>query len=53
MGASENGRRAKYYALTFAGRKRLVAESEKWNQIAGIIETILRLTSADLAESQS
>jgi PadR family transcriptional regulator PadR len=52
-GESENGRRAKYYTLTATGRYQLSAETERWNQMAGIIRTILRLTSADLAESQS
>ena len=52
-GESENGRRAKYYTLTATGRNQLSAETERWNQMAGIIRTILRLTSADLAESRS
>ena len=52
-GESENGRRAKYYTLTAAGRTQLSVETERWNQMAGIIRTILRLTSADLVESQS
>jgi PadR family transcriptional regulator PadR len=52
-GESDNGRRAKYYVLTAAGRNQLSAETERWNQMAGIIKTILLLTSADLAEAQS
>lgn len=31
---SENNRRAKFYALTKAGRKQLGAETEEWNRIA-------------------
>jgi PadR family transcriptional regulator, regulatory protein PadR len=42
-GESENKRKAKYYRLTVAGRKRLTAETEKWNRmtemIAGILST--------------
>src|SRR6202522_4841044 len=42
-GESENNRRAKYYRLTAAGKRRLQAETEKWNRmtdvIAGILET--------------
>ena len=49
-GESENNRRAKYYTLTAAGRKQLAAKTEKWNEMAGIIGTILRLTAADAAE---
>jgi PadR family transcriptional regulator, regulatory protein PadR len=44
-GESENKRRAKYYTLTAAGRKQLAAETEKWNEMAGIIGAILRLTA--------
>ena len=43
-GDSENNRRAKYYRLTDAGRRRLEAETEKWNRMAGIIGGILRAT---------
>jgi transcriptional regulator len=32
--ASENNRRAKYYALTKAGRKQLGEETAQWNKIA-------------------
>jgi PadR family transcriptional regulator, regulatory protein PadR len=32
--SSENNRRAKFYALTKAGRKQLGAEAEQWNRIA-------------------
>ncbi len=32
--ASENNRRAKYYALTKAGRKQLGEETAQWNRIA-------------------
>ena len=47
-GDSENNRRAKYYRLTTAGRKRLEAETEKWNRMAGIIAGILRTTPESL-----
>ena len=47
-GDSENNRRAKYYKLTAAGRKRLEAETEKWNRMAGIIAGILSATPESL-----
>ena len=47
-GDSENNRRAKYYRLTTAGRKRLEAETEKWNRMSGIIAGILRTTPESL-----
>jgi PadR family transcriptional regulator PadR len=36
-GASENNRRAKFYSITKAGRKRLSAEAENWRRISGVI----------------
>ena len=41
-GASENNRRAKYYALTRSGRKQLETETENWERIAAAIRQILR-----------
>lgn len=49
-GESENNRRARYYSLTPQGRKRLVAETEKWNRMAGIMGSILSLTSVPANE---
>src|SRR5580704_2303832 len=43
-GESENNRKAKYYKLTEAGRRRLEAETEKWNRMADVIAGILRTT---------
>jgi len=45
-GESENNRRARYYSLTPQGRRRLTAETEKWNRMAGIMGSILSLTTA-------
>jgi len=39
---SENGRRAKYYKLTAAGRRQLEREQENWNRVAGAVAKILR-----------
>jgi transcriptional regulator len=36
-GVSDNHRRAKYYRLTRAGRKKLETEAEEWNRTTGII----------------
>jgi PadR family transcriptional regulator PadR len=41
-GASENNRRAKFYKLTQAGRKQLVAESSNWERISQAISRILQ-----------
>jgi len=49
-GESENNRRAKYYRLTAAGRLRFEAETEKWNRMSGIMDTILSALPAPLPE---
>jgi PadR family transcriptional regulator len=40
-GASENNRRAKFYRLTTAGRKRLVAESSNWADFTAAVGKIM------------
>lgn len=41
-GASENNRKAKFYAITKAGRRQLAAETESWERIAGVIGKVLQ-----------
>ena len=41
-GASENNRKAKFYAITKAGRRQLAKEAENWQRIAGVIARLLR-----------
>jgi PadR family transcriptional regulator len=43
-GTSENNRKAKFYSITSAGRKQLVAETENWNRISGVIGRLLLLS---------
>ena len=38
---SENNRRAKYYALTAAGRKQLERETREWHETADLIAAFL------------
>jgi PadR family transcriptional regulator PadR len=47
-GESENKRKAKYYRLTAAGKRRLQTESEKWNRMADVIEGILGTTPEEV-----
>jgi transcriptional regulator len=42
-GVSELNRRARFYAITRAGRRQLQREQQGWQQIAGIVERVLRL----------
>jgi len=43
-GTSDNNRKAKFYAITRAGRRQLAAETENWQRIAGVIGRLLRLS---------
>ncbi len=43
-GVSENNRRAKYYALTAAGRRQLAAETEAWGRLAAAIGRVMVAT---------
>jgi len=40
-GESENKRKAKYYRLTAAGKRRLQTETENWNRMTNVIAGIL------------
>lgn len=40
-GKSENNRRAKYYALTSAGRRQLAREAREWHRTADLIAAFL------------
>ena len=40
-GTSENNRRAKFYELTAAGRKRLQEETDSWNRLAAAMTSAL------------
>ena len=41
-GASENGRRARYYQITAAGKRQLVAEKKKWAELIGAVARVMR-----------
>lgn len=47
-GESDNKRKAKYYRLTAAGKRRLQAETEKWNRMAQLIAGILGTTKEEV-----
>jgi PadR family transcriptional regulator PadR len=40
-GESDNNRRAKFYKLTSSGRRKLQNETDKWNRMASVINSIL------------
>jgi transcriptional regulator len=41
-GVTENSRNARFYAITPAGRRQLVAEKAEWDRMASIIHKLLR-----------
>ena len=42
-GVSESNRKARYYAITRAGKRQLAREEQSWQQIAGVVNRVLRL----------
>ena len=42
-GVSELGRRARFYALTAAGRRQLDVETENWDRLSAAIARVLRM----------
>ena len=40
-GTTDSNRKARFYALTAAGRRQLVKEKQSWEQMAGIIHALL------------
>ena len=47
-GDSENNRKAKYYRLTAAGRKRLKEETADWNKLASAVASVLGATPEEI-----
>ena len=47
-GESENERKAKFYRLTATGRRQLQSETEKWNNMAALVASILRTKSEEI-----
>src|SRR2546428_8521058 len=47
-GQSDNNRRAKYYTLTAAGRRRLREEAAGWNRLASAITSALNTTPEEV-----
>lgn len=41
-GASENNRKAKFYAITRSGRRQLVRYTTNWERISGVMARLLR-----------
>jgi PadR family transcriptional regulator PadR len=48
-GTSDNNRRARYYRLTRAGRKKLAAETGKWERIVRAVKGVLQAPEEEQA----
>jgi len=51
-GASEKNRRARFYSITAAGRRRLAKETEDWRCMSSMIERFLGFEPRSLAEDR-
>jgi PadR family transcriptional regulator, regulatory protein PadR len=51
-GASENNRKAKFYALTRRGEKRLAAETARWSRVAGMMDKFINIGTAPETEGE-
>jgi PadR family transcriptional regulator PadR len=51
-GASEKNRKAKFYAITAAGRRRLARESDEWRRMSLTIERFLGFDPGSLAKGR-
>jgi DNA-binding PadR family transcriptional regulator len=40
-GVTDNNRKARFYAITAAGRRQLAAEKSEWDRTASIMHTLL------------
>jgi transcriptional regulator len=49
-GASEKNRKARFYSITAAGRRRLAREAEDWRRMSSTIERFLGFDPRSLAE---
>jgi PadR family transcriptional regulator PadR len=48
-GTSEDNRRARFYRLTVAGRRRLRAETQDWAETAALMDRFIAARTEDLA----
>jgi transcriptional regulator len=46
-GTSDNNRRAKFYAITRAGRKELQSQADYWQRLSGVMGRVFAASGAD------
>ena len=47
-GESENNRKAKYYRLTAAGKRRLEEETRQWDSLSAAVGSVMKTTPEEL-----
>jgi PadR family transcriptional regulator PadR len=47
-GESENNRKAKYYRLTAAGKRRLEEETRQWDSLSAAVRSVMKTTPEEL-----
>jgi PadR family transcriptional regulator PadR len=52
-GASEKNRKARFYAITAAGRRQLAKETEDWRRMSSTIERFLVIDATILAKERA
>ncbi len=51
-GVSENNRKAKFYALTRAGRKQLTKDAAYWQRLTGVMGRVLAMSPATSSQGE-
>jgi len=46
-GVSNNNRKAKFYAITKSGRRRLVADAEHWERLTGVMDRVFAMDKGE------
>src|SRR6202030_3906697 len=46
-GTSENNRKARFYSISKAGQRQLIAETENWERVSGAIGRLLQLEGGE------
>src|SRR5580765_6375092 len=52
-GASEKNRKARYYSITAAGRKRLAKEAQDWRRMSSTIDRFLGFDPRSVAQEEA
>ena len=51
-GTSENNRKAKFYAITLAGRRQLAKETAYWDRLADVMDKVMTMRPGEAEEGE-